>query len=286
VQSAINVPIFISQGTDLGVNGVSSDTINTISNCQTKSDTIIESGYCIPDSQDTGYQKCDFSVGQSASCATCTRPMISGTSLDSNSVSSIGHKCTMTTDELFYCDTNAYNACLSQSQGNSTNQPDITFDSEQTDVIKICNISSISPSPNTRIAKSLIKSKLPLSICSIERSCIYSEYKPLPLPTVNQANPTLSLSQPVMIEVCEKTYDWKVGLIYQLVTMFTSSLSIIVVFYIAIILYIMIRGLSILMSTETISVQEMSKQIISLALVLMFFSPTSWNYYQRFIIEF
>ena len=181
VQSAINVPIFISQGDDLGVNGVSADAINKISNCQTQSPTNIQSAYCVTDSQDLGYQKCDFSVAQSAKCATCTRPTISSVSLNSNSVSSIGHQCTSTTDSLFYCDTNAYNACLSQSQGNSNNQPDIIFDEQQTDVIKICDISSISPNANTRIAKSVIQSQLPLSICSVERSCTYTEYKPLPI---------------------------------------------------------------------------------------------------------
>ena len=285
VQSTIEVPFFISQGNDIGVNGVSADEINKISSCQPQSTANIQSAYCIDDSQDLGYQKCDFSVTQSAKCATCTRPKISGVPLNSNSVSSIGHKCTSTTDSLFYCDNSAYNACLSQSQGNSNNQPDIIFNAQQTDIIKICDISSISPNANTRIAKSSINSQLPLSICSVERSCVYNEYKkPSPLTDTKISQLTLDVSQKTIVtEACKKTYDWKNGLIYQLVTMFTSSLSIIIVFYIAIILYIMIRGLSILMSTETVSMQELSKQIISVALVLMFFSPTSWNYYQRFI---
>ncbi len=287
----IEVPLFISQGNDLGLNSSYDDSIKSISGCANQPIDTVKSSYCIPDPKDPGYLKCDLTSSGLATCATCNRPDILGVPLSSYSVSSVGHSCASNTNSYFYCDNAAYNACLANAQGKSSSASDIVFprsgNNISTDNITICNISSINPNLNTRISTSVMSSPLPMSLCNINRTCHYNSYTPPSTPSSSISSSSLTTdSAGAVTEICEQTYNWQAGLIYQLLTLFTTSSSIIVVFYVAIILYITLRGLAIFLGTQVMTMAELGKQIISIAFVLMFCSPTSWNNYQHFILEF
>ncbi|NDC31574.1 MAG: hypothetical protein EBZ58_11710, partial [Bacteroidetes bacterium] len=283
-QSQVVVPIYVMQGADQAVNSGASDSINSAANCSkigndvASGSSLIQSSYCIPDVKDPG-------------CVTCNRPVFSGTLLSLNTASQVGHNCTATTNNNFYCDATTYIACQTQTPNN-----DINFTSNPSDVVKICDVSSFNPNPSTRISSSNItnSSIYQMSTCTVNRSCAYNSYTAptntnnTPIQNANNAinNINNANSNVSIVQKCVNTYDWPNGLIYQLVTFITRNLSIIVLFYIAIILYITVIGFKIIMGLESISIKGLSEQIISIALVLMFCSPLSWNYYQHFIIEF